>query len=155
MKKIAEAFLSVLLTTGYLILGALLVLLQVFPYLLRLAIVTVWGIGIWRAWQSVPPLIAPYPHGGMDGIAKALLVYLAGVPVIIAANIRFRGKDGRTWVWGGFLLGAGLMWGAVFGVPRWAQVNPALLFVSVPFLYFTSATILLVRYKAKKEYSHV
>ncbi len=153
--RLARAAKAALLALVHLILGALLVLLWVFPYLLRLAVVTAWGIGIWRAWQSVPPLIAPYPHGGMDGIAKALLVYLAGVPVIIAANIRFRGKDGRTWVWGGFLLGAGLMWGAVFGVPRWAQVNPALLFVSVPFLYFTSAAILLVKHKFEKEYSHV
>jgi len=148
--RIGDAAKAALRALLFVLLGALLVLLWVFPYLLRLA-----GLGIWRAWQVVPPLIAPYPHGGMDGIAKALLVYLGGVPVIIAANIRFRGKDGRTWVWGGFLLGAGLMWGAAFGVPRWTQVNPALLFVFVPFLYFTSAAILLVKHKVKEEFSHV
>ena len=153
--SLARAAKAALLALAYLLLGALLVLLWIFPYLLRLTVVTAWGIGVWRAWQTVPRLLAPSPHGEMDGIAQALLVYLAGAPVVIAANLHFRDKGGKTWIWGGFLLGAGLMWGAAFGAPHWVQADPALLFVSVPFLYFTSAAILLVKHKFEKEYSHV
>jgi len=131
----------------WVLLGLLLVFLKLFPYLLRLTVMVAWALGIWNAWQVVPSILAPYPNTGLDGITKALLAYVASVPVILAANIRFRARTRWQWLWGGFLLGAALMWGMTLDAPRWAQTNPAMLFVSVPLLYLTSATMLLIRYK--------
>jgi len=147
VERIGEAAKVALRALLFVLLGALLVFLKIFPYLLRLAVVAGWALSIWSAWQVVPAVLAPYPNAGLDGITKALLAYLASVPVILAAHTRFRARTRWQWLWGGFLLGAGFMWGLTSGAPRWVQINPALLFVSVPFLYLTSAAILLVRYK--------
>ncbi len=147
VQAIGRAAKAALLALLIVALGALLTLLKIFPFLLRVAVVAAWALGIWRAWQVVPAALAPYPNAGLDGITKALLAYAASVPVIVAARIRFRARRRWQWLWGGFLLGAGLMWGLAFGAPRWVQVNPALVFVSIPFLYLTGAAMLLVRYK--------